>query len=256
MTMRFAGIDGIRREFEQLGDREALECAQYVLDAAAGSSSTIYDNSDFPMDCDEFGLLEDRKTADGSGKTLLDFYLHSSSRLAVLEPMHVAALRIYTTAAFMRINEPLRDLERRARGEPHPLPLTTALIRDALGKLRVVGARDALTANAEVDLWRGLKNVAIVDAFMREGGTELAPMSATSELAVAVQYSVSDHPLLIRIRTRSSMERGADISWLSTFPHEKEWLFPPLTYLQPVGEEDVVELGGVGFRVLVVEPRL
>ena len=25
------------------------------------------------------------------------------------------------------------------------------------------------------------------------------------------------------------MEMGADISWLSTFPHEKEVLYPPLT---------------------------
>ena len=30
---------------------------------------------------------------------------------------------------------------------------------------------------------------------------------------------------------------GADISWLSAFPGEKEVLFPPLTYLDPSGRE-------------------
>ena len=80
-------------------------------------------------------------------------------------------------------------------------------------------------------------------------------MSTTTDLAVAVRYSVSAQPALLRIRTRSSMERGASIMWLSTFPSESEVLLPPLTYLQP-GDERVATLGGVDFRVLSVEPRL
>jgi hypothetical protein len=41
---------------------------------------------------------------------------------------------------------------------------------------------------------------------------------------------------------------GADVSFLSCFPEENEWLFPPNTYLLP-SEYDAAE-GGVGGVVL------
>ena len=49
-------------------------------------------------------------------------------------------------------------------------------------------------------------------------------------------------------------ERGADISFLSAFPGEREYLFPPLTYLQPTGKT-AMTLNGVAYVVLQVEPR-
>ena len=179
------------------------------------------------MDCGPTGLLSERQAADGRGMKLIDFCLHPSAQLAKLDPTAVAALRIYTTAAFASINSPLRDLDRKARGE-----------------LRAVGARDCATANAEVTLWRGLKNVDIVQTFLDEGGTELAPMSTTSDLSIAVRYSVGEQSLLLRLLTRSSMEGEAEV------------LYPPLTYLQPVGVESSIELGGLTFRVLTVVPRI
>ena len=54
-------------------------------------------------------------------------------------------------------------------------------------------------------------------------------MSTTSDIHTAVSYSVSAHSVLVRLRTRSSMERGADLSYLSAYPGEKEYLYPPLT---------------------------
>ena len=50
------------------------------------------------------------------------------------------------------------------------------------------------------------------------------------------------------------MERGADISFLSAFPGEREYLFPPLTYLQPTSKTSMT-LNGVAYVVLQVEPR-
>ena len=57
------------------------------------------------------------------------------------------------------------------------------------------------------------------------------------------------------LRTRSSMERGANIAYLSAFPSEDECLFPPLTYLQPVSQS-TAEIGGLTFRIITVEPRM
>jgi hypothetical protein len=37
--------------------------------------------------------------------------------------------------------------------------------------------------------------------------------------------------LILVIEVADFMSCGADISWLSMYPEEKEWLFPPLTYL-------------------------
>ena len=72
------------------------------------------------------------------------------------------------------------------------------------------------------------------------------------------RYSASKHGVVFRLRTNSSLERGADLTFLSCFPGEREFLFPPLTYLQPRKpiEKHNVELGGATFTVVVVEPKL
>ena len=92
----------------------------------------------------------------------------------------------------------------------------------------------------------------VTDDFVSKGGSEVAPMSATTELAVALRYALSSHSLLFKIVTRSFMERGVDISYLSCFPAEAEHLFPPLTYLRPTGSTQAVQLSD-GKIVVVVE---
>ena len=37
------------------------------------------------------------------------------------------------------------------------------------------------------------------------------------------------------------MERGAPLQWLSAFPGESEFLYPPLTYLKPTGVEETAQ---------------
>ena len=64
------------------------------------------------------------------------------------------------------------------------------------------------------------------EEFLKKGGTELAPMSTTSDLKVAVQYSQGVNAVLLRLRTDSFINRGPDISFLSAFPGESEYLFP------------------------------
>ena len=51
-----------------------------------------------------------------------------------------------------------------------------------------------LGANQPLDLWRGMANLDVADAFLAEGGTEFAPMSTTSSLEVwEIGRSPADH---------------------------------------------------------------
>ena len=63
--------------------------------------------------------------------------------------------------------------------------------------------------------------------------------------------------MLLRIRTSGFMNLGAELTWLSAFPFEKEFLYPPLTFLRPMRTEAlVVTIGGVTFHVVDVEPQM
>ena len=99
-----------------------------------------------------------------------------------------------------------------------------------------------------------MKNVSMPEEFLKKGGTELAPMSTTSNLAVAMEYSASPKAVLLRLRTEDFMTRGPDISILSAFPGEDEYLFPPLTYLSPTGETEKLEVDDATYHVVDVEP--
>jgi len=81
----------------------------------------------------------------------------------------------------------------------------------------------------------------------------MAPMSTTYSLSTALFYSQSPHSVIFKIVTRSFMERGADVAWLSAFPNERECLFPPLTFLSPTGR---VQCVGDTFTIVEVTPRL
>jgi len=188
---------------------------------------------------------------------LADFASHANARTANLDVAHVAALRFYTTAAFRTINNGLRDQARYSAKRPHPLPVTVALIREALGRLRAV-AGESTEANTMVTLYRGMKDMKVENNFLQEGkgGTELAPMSTTSSLKVAMQYSASEASLLLRLRAKNFMVRGPDVSFLSAFPGEQEFLFPPLTYLEPVADAtQTLRVDDATFTVIDVEPQ-
>ena len=101
-----------------------------------------------------------------------------------------------------------------------------------------------------------MKDVAAPEEFLQRGGTELAPMSTTSNLKIAMDYSVSAKAVLLRLRTRNFMQRGPDIAFLSAFPGEDEYLFPPLTYLSPTGETQKLEVDDAVYHVVDVKPRI
>jgi hypothetical protein len=190
-----------------------------------------------------------------------DFMKDTHVKEAELTKAHVVALRFYTTPAFKYLNSPLRhtanfyDVEK-----PHPLPATVAFISEGIKKLRAAYAIkvESGLATSKLTLWRGLKNMSLPDGFLKnqKGGTELAPMSTTMDLAVATRYACSADSLLLKISLDNFMQYGADLQWLSAFPGEAEVLYPPLTYLQPTNREpQVIELSsGHKYTVYEVKP--
>mmetsp|Transcript_10622 Transcript_10622/g.26265 ORF Transcript_10622/g.26265 Transcript_10622/m.26265 type:complete len:95 (+) Transcript_10622:3-287(+) len=92
------------------------------------------------------------------------------------------------------------------------------------------------------------------------GGTELAFMSTTSDLHIAVSYALSGGSLLFKIIADNFMQTGADLQWLSAFPSEAEVLYPPLTYLKPTGRKQTVRIQREGspfvFTVVELVPHL
>jgi len=236
-----------------------------VLHQRAGSSSLLFPNSPYPRDCDAGGTRTDRKAADGLGCVLADFVYSKEARQAELTTAHVLALRLYSTAAFKALNAPLRNFE---RTEAHPLAATVCVLAEGIKKLRALD-----TENRPVDLWRGMRNLSASDTFEESGGTEFAvvlsrtqtvafpqlpytpllkgpgfespaegKMSTTLDPVVAVKYAMGASSLLFKLRTDSFMDRGADIAFLSAFPSEREYVFPPLTYLKPTGRTETIQI--------------
>ena len=163
----------------------------------------------------------------------------------------------------------MRNLERTT---PYPFPVTVAFLRDAIGKLRAVGAKEDWadrSGGSKLDLWRGLRDTAVTDAFLERGGSELSTMSSTSNLDVAMQYASAEcaadcdvhgeghvHAcMMLKLRTESFMQRGASIKSFSCFPSEDEFLYPPLTYLQPTGKQTSIAYKNRIVNVIEVVPQ-
>lgn len=89
-----------------------------------------------------------------------------------------------------------------------------------------------------------------------QGGTEVAPMSTTSDIRVACEYGMSDNSLLFKITVNNYLQYGAELRWLSVFPGEAEVCYPPLTFLQPTGKIQKVSHGDKSFFICEVIPNI
>merc|ERR1712166_9745 len=120
-----------------------------------------------------------------SGMFLSDFCEHPIAVECGLREEHIVALRLYTTHAYMFFNDPLRKNER------HPMPVTVRFLQEGLKKLRKHTSKQG--GELPRFLFRGMSNMIINDdeenAFLKDGGTEVAPMSTSTKFEVAAQYS-------------------------------------------------------------------
>ena len=165
------------------------------------------------------------------GVSLEHFMSQEQCAKAGLAREHVIALRLYTTAMYKYINAPLRDSSLYRDGR-HPLAAVVFYIFQGIKLLR----NCADDVNGRVVLWRGVKSVKADQNFLENGGTELAPMSTTTELDVALGYlngmTLSKGAVLFKIVVTNKLNMGAVLTWLSAFPSEAEVLYPPMTYLE------------------------
>ena len=120
--------------------------------------------------------------------------------------------------------------------------------------LRVVDARLYPADFSQVKLlYRGMQNMEVdAEKIKRLGSTELAPMSTTDQKDVALAYAKSQRPLVFVFKTMG-LSRGVCIQYLSLYPKEVEYLYPPLTFLTAEGSGTYQE-DGVPF--LEVTPQM
>eukprot|EP00965_Chrysotila_dentata_P056760 1883574-Pleurochrysis_carterae.AAC.2 len=96
-----------------------------------------------------------------------------------------------------------------------------------------------------------------------QGGTEFGVLSTTRSVEVALTYSLghgdaaADEAMILKLRTDSFLQRGASLGFLSAFPAEDEWCYPPLTFLMPTGlRHKICAPSGTCFDVIEVVPIL
>ena len=123
------GVESIEREFATHGTPDDVECLEYILHHAAGSSPKV-----FPNGVRDLGRR---------GERLADFVAHPHARRSGLSTAHVLALRLYTSAAFRSLNAPLRARGR--EGAPRNLPPARdadARARESARACAVIGGSD------------------------------------------------------------------------------------------------------------------
>ena len=216
------GVAAVEEEFAAHGTDEDKRWLEYVLHEPAAVHE---------------GLHEPGR----AGQTLAYFVDHPVSKQVGLEEVHVVALRLYTSQAFVSLNTPLR------RGELHPFAATVAFVAEGIKRLRAVHAGE----RASVRLWRGMRNVR-GGSLARSGGTEQAMLSCTADLATAAHFATSREALVFLVTAKTFLQHGASLDFLSCLPHEREVCYPPATYLKPTGRTQLMELTG-GLRCTVVE---
>ena len=88
-------------------------------------------------------------------------------------------------------------------------------------------------------VYRGYTRFRLPEGFWKKnefgiaGGVEFGFLSTTAERAQAVHYAQGQASLIFE-SLMGMIDRGADISWLSQYPHEREVLFGPLLGQQPL----------------------
>jgi len=243
--------DQVKHAWGTYGQPLCDKCKKYCLDFSTVSTDFRYVTEEVSSEREYFNGVRDKGRG---GLRLDDFMKMREATETKLTKAMVAALRFYTSHSFTAINQSLRD---RTRDTPHPLPGVTINIENGLKLMRALDARDE-TATQETIFYRGFTDMKVAEEFMKRGGAEFAPMSTTKSPTVAAGYAVrkgeTDGSLIMRIRTSNNLERGAALTWLSLFPDEDETLFPPLTFMQPTGRIQVIEVDGI--KLTVVEVRV
>jgi NLR family CARD domain-containing protein 3 len=174
------------------------------------------------------------------------FEQHETVIQAKLQRGEVIAVRLYTGPMYWLYNAALRRSPAETYRSLGGNRYETTIFCVISGILKL----SKLTqVPADRRLYRGLGGLILPTEFWRRkegfrGGVEWGLMSTTADRKVAVQYSGAGgrRGTVLEIAA-GRVDIGADLSWVSQYPCEKEFLFPPLTCLEVVDEPRVE--GGV-----------
>ena len=160
-----------------------------------------------------------------------------------LKGAEVISVRLYTGPMYMLYNAVLRKFPKQVFEslQGNCYETTIFCIISAVAKL---SKTTAIPPNRRV--FRGLGGMILPEEFWSlhdggfRGGIEWGLMSTTTNRKVAMQYSGVDKQrgTVFEI-TVGRVDIGADLKWVSQYPGEAEILFPPLTFLEVVGEPRV-----------------
>ena len=158
----------------------------------------------------------------------------------------VIGLRLYTGPMYILYNSVLRGFPEKEvtalKGNRYET--TIFCITSGIMKLSKV-----TEVPADRRLYRGLGGMILPDQFWKEnreegfrGGVEFGLMSTTRNRNVAIQYSgVRQQRGTVFEISAGRIDVGADLSWVSQYPGEEEFLFPPLSCLEVAGEPRVMD---------------
>jgi len=237
------------------GQPMCCKCKQLCLDFSTIWDDLRYILYDKASEKDCFNGTRDRNRG---AVDLADFMDLKEVREAGLSEAQLVALRFYTSHSFGAINVALRQATSDEGRKQHPLPATVMCIDNGIKNLCKIDAESDQATNV-IEFFRGFTDTQAGPEFLKNGGSQTAPMSTTKDYRIACGYAVrkgkTNGSLLMKIVTTNNLQRGGDLSFLSMFPGEAETLFPPLTFVQPTGKTQLIECkkGGVTFMLTVIE---
>jgi hypothetical protein len=228
---------------ETYGQPMCADCKKYGLDHSKIVNDLKYCLHEESSEKVCFNEVRD-PTCKGRAGRKLDYFVGLPEAVNTgMTRAEAGSLRFYSSHSFGAVTNPLKDPDRETQ---HPLAAITYSISTAIRKQTKGRAHDQDAALKRMILWRGYNDRKISEGFQKYGGAELACMSTTTDVKVAVGYalrkSMTDGGLLLRIVTTNDIERGMDLSWISMFPGESERLLPPLTFMSPPQKMQDIEI--------------
>jgi len=158
--------------------------------------------------------------------------------LAPVSDIEFVSARLYTGPMYLKYNAVLRAAPNLSE------PLTEFASRLCLGnkyETTLHGISAAIQKLGSIQrsqsLYRAPGGV-LPDEFLRfdeynlRGGVEFAFISASADREVALAYATRSPAGIIFQINQPMADRGADLSWLSQYPHEQEVTFPAITSLE------------------------
>jgi hypothetical protein len=162
------------------------------------------------------------------GYTLHQYCEMKAARDANLNEADVVVLRLYTGPLFRPWNKALRDKEGLEQWATCIAVLYSAVIK----LMKNAPPTTVYRGLDESGGWELPPEFLYAEHGKFAGGIELGFSSTTEDFEVAVKYSGGKENKGTILELEFGIDsRGADIQFLSQYPEEKEWLWPPCTSL-------------------------